>query len=103
LYLVRDDDKKIRERGVRDLVAIGDTVLEDVMDFVQESGRVTLNMDADELREKSPALKVMASSAVYRANAVGFCLGLYMDDRDRIEAAKKALKKHGYSVVDPYE
>lgn len=104
LYLVGDNDKKIRETGVRYLVAIGDTVLEDVMYFAQESGRITLNMDADELREKYRSLNVMAPyDSVYRTNAVGLCLWLYMDDRDRIETMKKAVKKFGGSIVDPYE
>ncbi len=104
LYLVRDSDKKIRERGVGFLVAIGDTVLEDVMDFVQESGRIDLKMGAEELKENFPRLKPMGSNdAVYRTNAVGFCLGLYMDDRDRIAKMKKAVKNLGYSIVDPYE
>ncbi|MBW1707020.1 MAG: HEAT repeat domain-containing protein [Deltaproteobacteria bacterium] len=105
LYLVRDNDKKIRERGVRYLVAIGDTVLEDVMDFVQEAGRITLHMNADELRGKYRTLNftIKSNAAMYRRNAVGLCLGLYMDDRDQIETMKKTAKRHGYSIVDPYE
>ena len=105
LYLVRDSDKNIREKGVRLLVAIGDTVLADVMDFVQEPGRITLNMDADELKEKYHLFTQTATTkdAIYRTNAVGFCLGLYMDDRDQIKKMQDSLKNSGYSVVDPYE
>lgn len=105
LYLVRDSDVKTREQGVKHLVAIGDTVLEDVMAFVQESGRITFNMDADTLRKEYRKLLIATniSDASYQSNAVGYCLWLYMDDRNRIEKMKNSLKNSPYSVVDPYE
>ena len=104
LYLVRDKDKRIREQGVRHLVGIGDTVLEDVMEFVQESGRITLG-DADSLRKnyRDLARALRSGDNLYHTNAVGVCLGLYMEDRDRIATMKNELKYSPYSVVDPYE
>lgn len=78
--------------------------LEDVMDFVQKSGRITLHMDADKLRKDYRNLSIATNTrdSLYKSNAVGYFLWLYMDDRDNIENMKKEAKKMGYSVVDPY-